>query len=182
MSEINWWLETYKLLPATIIGFCVAVVAFLQWRTAHAKLMVDLFDKRLEIYETVIEAVTLSNSDDGSGKQATEATYKLYRARSGATFLFGKLIAENINEIVTSLNVERRNERRLRSQNISEDDRNRFAEEAEKAGNLKDRLTRQFQQACIPYMLFEHKSRSSIISYNNSLTLATIFIVLLLLL
>ncbi|KAB2669067.1 hypothetical protein [Brucella sp. JSBI001] len=157
MTEINWWLETYKLIPASLIGVSVVVVAYLQWKTAHTKVMVDLFDKRLVIYENVLKAITLSNMDDGSGQQTKEATFKLYRARSDATFLFGDEIASIVHEIITCMSTERRNNRRLDRHNLSNDDRERLAEEAEQAGNRKDRLGRQFQAACIPYLRIQHK-------------------------
>lgn len=159
MSEINWWLETYRLFPAAVIGIIVAIIAFLQWKTAHTKVMVDLFDKRLAVYENVLEAVTVSNTDDGSGDQTKAATIKLYRACSDAAFLFGDDISALIQEIIKTMNSERLNERRLARHNLSEEDRHRYAEEAEQAGNKKDRLGRQFQKACIPYLRIDHKGR-----------------------
>jgi len=158
MTDVNWWLEIFKLLPATVIGFAVVVIAFLQWKTAHTKVMVDLFDKRLAVYESVLEAITISNIDDGTGSETKNALLRLYRARSDATFLFGEGVTKVLQEIIDSMSIQRLNERRLRKNDLSEEDRNRYAEDAEQAGNLKDRLGRQFQQACIPYLRIDLKS------------------------
>lgn len=182
MSEVNWWLETYKLLPATLIGVSVVLIAFLQWKTAHTKVMVDLFDKRLAVYEGVLEAISLSNIDDGTGPETKNAMIRLFRARSDATFLFGDDITKLIQEIIDSMSIQRRNERRLRSNDLSEVYRNRYAEDAEKAGNLKDRLGRQFQQACIPYLRIDLKSGGNYEQFKRARMVIMLLICLLIIL
>lgn len=157
MSEINWWLEILKLFPATAVGASVVFIAYLQWKTAHTKVMVDLFDKRLAVYESVLEAITLSNIDEGAGIETKNALLRLYRARSDATFLFGDDLTKIIQEIIDCVSSQRLNERRLNNPNISEEDRHRYAEGAEQAGNLKERLGRQFQEASIPYLRIDLK-------------------------
>lgn len=182
MTEINWWLETYKLLPATLIGVSVVAIAYLQWKTAHTKVMVDLFDKRLVIYENVLEAITLSNIDDGSGQQTKDATLKLYRARSDAKFLFGDEISAIVQEILSCMNIQRRNDRRLDRHNLSNDDRERLADEAEQAGNRKDRLGRQFQAACIPYLRIQHKGADFGRTFSRCLKVLLLIVCILLIL
>lgn len=40
-----------------IVGVIVAVIAYRQWRVAHEKLILDLFDKRFSIYNDASDAV-----------------------------------------------------------------------------------------------------------------------------
>jgi hypothetical protein len=46
-------MNTLQWSVAAITAAFVAVVSFLQWRTAKQKAVLDLFDKRFKIYETV---------------------------------------------------------------------------------------------------------------------------------
>lgn len=39
------------------IAAVVALIAFLQWRTAHDKVLLDLFDKRFAAYEDLLIAI-----------------------------------------------------------------------------------------------------------------------------
>lgn len=158
MSEINWWLETYKLLPATFIGVSVSVVAFLQWRTAHTKVMVDLFDKRLGVYEKALDAIAVTNKFQASEGPTLDAIRDLYRLRSDTFFLFGEEVAENISQILDSLHTESRSQRELDKRNLSVADRKKFAKALEQAQNNKDRLERQFREACIPYLRINLKN------------------------
>ncbi|OAE43948.1 hypothetical protein [Brucella intermedia] len=162
MQETNWALEITKIIPATVIGLGVGYIAYMQWKTAHTKVIIDLFDKRLAIYEAVLEAVTLSNIDDGSGSQLREAHSKLFRARSDATFLFGDEIASIVTEIIKCVSLQRRNERRL-NRDLPEDVRLRLADELEHAANRQDKLSRDFQTACLPFMqIIPKKIRSPV--------------------
>lgn len=158
MCEVNWWLETYKLLPAFIIGLCVACVAFMQWRTAHAKVMVDLFEKRLEVYEDVRKALMLSNTDDGSHSQRREGQKLLFRARVHANFLYSEEIANIVIAILKCVSTQLTHERRLGSHGLTEDQRERFSQELMEASFLQDKLQRQFEDACIPYLRIDLKS------------------------
>lgn len=157
MTEINWWLETFKILPATVIGVSVAIVALLQWKTAHAKVMLDLFDRRITVYDNVLEAIALSNKFSAPEKPAFDAVLKLYQLRSDASFLFSENIADIITEIISCMNAESRNERQLDRQNLSVEELVRYSNALEYAGNMKDRLGRQFQDACIPYLRIDIK-------------------------
>jgi hypothetical protein len=45
-------MNIFEWVVATITAVFVAAVAFLQWRTAQQKAVLDLFDRRRAIYET----------------------------------------------------------------------------------------------------------------------------------
>src|SRR5580704_12930062 len=58
--------QAVQWIIAAATATFVAVVAFLQWRTAQHKAVLDLFERRLAIYKVVREAVgtMASNSND----------------------------------------------------------------------------------------------------------------------
>ena len=52
-------MQAAQWVIAAITAIFVAVVAFLQWRTAQQKAVLDLFDRRHAIYEIVRNAVNV---------------------------------------------------------------------------------------------------------------------------
>ncbi len=80
----------------TIISGLVLVVAFMQWRTAHQKVLLDLFEKRLAIYEKIKKAV-----EHITRSEAVIADKLLMEAFDASAFLFGKEIQAHIDRIWT---------------------------------------------------------------------------------
>ena len=72
---------------AAITAMFVAVVAFLQWRTAQQKAGLDLFDRRFEIYKAVTNRVDQMIRNSLGFDQERER--KFLKAREGAYFFFG---------------------------------------------------------------------------------------------
>jgi len=70
-----------------VTAIFVAWVAFLQWRTAQQQAVLDLFDRRHSIYETIRKAVELIIRDSNGFDQTREAEF--VQAMSRAHFFFG---------------------------------------------------------------------------------------------
>jgi hypothetical protein len=66
------------------ISCAVGYVAWRQWKTAHDKLRLDLYEKRFRILNTTTDFI----SDVLSGEIKQEQMVKFLVARSEATFLF----------------------------------------------------------------------------------------------
>ncbi|NRF12276.1 hypothetical protein [Agrobacterium pusense] len=84
----------------TIISGLVLVVAFMQWRTAHQKVMLDLFDRRLEIYRQVWEAV---GSVVRSGRGDSKSELAIMQAADKAMFLFGRDVSDYLKDLSETL-------------------------------------------------------------------------------
>lgn len=79
----------------TIISFLILVVAFMQWRTAHKKVVLDLFDRRWRCYMAILDASrNLLNGTPDSGLVIT-----LGRAANEASFLFGNDVVDCLNRV-----------------------------------------------------------------------------------
>ena len=52
------WISEFQALGPPIIALLVAAVAFLQWRTAHQRAVLDLFDRRMAVFESLREVVS----------------------------------------------------------------------------------------------------------------------------
>ncbi len=71
----------------TLIAAGAAFIAYFQWRTAHQRVVLDLFDQRLRVFEDLESAV----KNVFSTTQVTnESWILLLNSKSRARFLFGK--------------------------------------------------------------------------------------------
>ena len=80
MGVLQW-------IVAAITSALVLVVAFLQWRTAQQKAVLDLFEKRFKIYEVVkscVDQMRTNPEDFGNERQR-----EFLKARDEAYFFFG---------------------------------------------------------------------------------------------
>jgi hypothetical protein len=80
------WVQYLQALLTPTIAVAVSIIAYRQWRTAHSKLVLDLFEKRLSVYHQVRKAIAVVNT---TGKTSREAELNLLEAIDAAEFLFG---------------------------------------------------------------------------------------------
>lgn len=96
MQALQWTI-------AAVTAIFVAAVAFLQWRTAQQKAVLDLFEQRHAIYEIVREAVGTMASNSTTFHQAREVEF--FQAVERAYFFFGDDVVSYLeqlcNDIVT---------------------------------------------------------------------------------
>lgn len=76
----------------TIISSLVLLVAFLQWRTAHQKVLLDLFDRRIALFNQIMETQrrVMREADGLAGHDIDH----LHDLRAKANFLFGSEIMD----------------------------------------------------------------------------------------
>ncbi len=82
----------------TIISGLVLVVAFMQWRTAHTKVLLDLFDKRSAAYNGVVDSMRPAFRD-GTYKDIKDF-WALRKAIDDAFFLFGDDVRVLLKELI----------------------------------------------------------------------------------
>jgi hypothetical protein len=85
-----------QALSVLVIGGISAYIAWRQWRTAHDRLKLDLFDRRLAAYQRLKDAVAPINA---SGKVTNEDTDRFARAMYDMRFLFDKETDTCVDEI-----------------------------------------------------------------------------------
>lgn len=80
----------------SIIALAVAVVAYLQWRTAHNKIVLDLFDRRMRIYE---QSVDLFKEVMREGVTIDPPkVIRFHHVRDEAAFLFGEDVVQLLKD------------------------------------------------------------------------------------
>jgi hypothetical protein len=70
-------------------------IAYRQWRTAQNKLKLDLFDRRLVVYDAAREIILAARA---SGKVTSEAEFKYIANTRGAIWLFDPEIVRYLDE------------------------------------------------------------------------------------
>lgn len=85
--------QSYAL---SLIAAVAALIAYLQWVTAHQKVVVELFDRRRKAFELVEEALRPVFRE---GEVSLEALQKLFTAKSECRFLFGNDVNKYLDDI-----------------------------------------------------------------------------------
>lgn len=94
------WVQYSQALATPAIALLAIVIAILQWRTAHQKVVVDLFERRMKVYSEIRAVI---GSVVSSGKLPNEQHFEYWRAADGAKFLFGRKVNDYLNELNTTL-------------------------------------------------------------------------------
>jgi hypothetical protein len=84
MNDPHWTTYLSALLTPTI-ALLGGFIAYRQWKTAQNKLKMELFERRLAVYDAVTEYLSLLT---GSGRTSLEAEYKFLSGIRGAKWLF----------------------------------------------------------------------------------------------
>ncbi|WEZ83511.1 hypothetical protein P6U16_01245 [Rhizobium sp. 32-5/1] len=87
MSSIPGWIVILQALLTPAIAIAVGVIGFLQWRTAHQKVVLDLFDRRMKVVNGVRDFQGLVFR--GGVKQELADVARFHQVRHEAEFLFG---------------------------------------------------------------------------------------------
>jgi len=132
-----------------VIAFAVAVIAFFQFKLAHDKLRLDLFDRRYKVYDAIrcflsviLQRATFDDAD----------LFKFYAGTSDAEFLFDAEVVEYLKQIRT-----RANDMRLQAklyQRAGDAERTRMIDaESQKLMWLTDQLT-GMSKVFAPYLSY----------------------------
>ncbi|TAX09315.1 hypothetical protein [Rhizobium leguminosarum] len=146
------WIQVLQALLTPAIAIAVGVIGFLQWRTAHQKVVLDLFERRAQLFEDVLSAV--ENYFDRYDQQVgSETIVRLYRTQTKAQFLFGPEIVDLIeairSDVIRHNSLSRRNDK-LQSGSI----------ELREYAELSVRINRNIDNlapACLPYMRMDQR-------------------------
>jgi hypothetical protein len=80
------WTQYLAALLTPTVAVSAVVIGYRQWRTAQNKLKLDLFEKRLKIYEAVRNLI---GSILRTGKTSPASESEFLQASQGAKWLFG---------------------------------------------------------------------------------------------
>jgi hypothetical protein len=104
MTQINPMLPNWVLylqaLSTPAIAVLAAVIGLMQWRTAHQRSALDLFDKRFETYQRM-RAIIANVLTHGTAPFSTAIDF--LREADKAQFLFGPQVTSYLNSVYALL-------------------------------------------------------------------------------
>ena len=88
--------EGLNVLPTFIVACIALYIAYQQWRTNHRRLQVDLYDRRLRLYQAVTKyiSVVLTNFHP-----KLDDLFEFRRSTVEADFLFGPDVRAYLDEL-----------------------------------------------------------------------------------
>jgi len=156
VNAVPAWIQVLQALLTPAIAIAVGVVAFMNWRTAHQKVMLDLFDRRVRIYEATIDAALgyINVVEDMNGSKALSV---LKKAHTEARFLFGDEIAETIDQISRNIFEHRRLNRRSESRNVGDEERDGLLERASEVEDEISQIMARWTDLVLPYLKMDQR-------------------------
>ena len=100
MTELPYWMQSVQALAPTIVAIIAALIAsyiaWRQWRTAHYRLALDMFEKRFAVYEATKDFLGTSINLH----QTTPQNFIVFRnGIRGVEFLFDKQTRSYLMEL-----------------------------------------------------------------------------------
>jgi hypothetical protein len=85
-TELPYWVQLLQALSTPAIALLAIVIGYAQWRTAHQRAVVDLFEKRMKIYEDIRNVI---GEVARAGSVTNENINAYFRAIDQTDILFG---------------------------------------------------------------------------------------------
>jgi hypothetical protein len=98
----HWITVTQGIGPtvvAIVIGAIAAGIAYRQWQTAHQKLMVDMFDRRIEFFNATLDLV----KGYLVRRNVDEAVFGLSDIKMRSRYLFGPRVQLFFDELIADV-------------------------------------------------------------------------------
>lgn len=156
MSVLQISIQLTQLIGTFFLAAFAALIAYRQWRTAHQRLVFDLFERRMKIFDDGREILNgVMRSGDANDTQVVEFS----RVAERAKFLFGDEVVMYVEEIRFAVNDLSACRIMLRSQNIPATERAKYAADAARCMNLIASFYIKFPRLIVPYVRMTQKMK-----------------------
>jgi len=95
MSQLPIYVQYLSAISTPIIALMVAMIAFAQWRTARQRMILDLFQRRMDLIDLVSRVASTIVIE---GALRIEEVDGFLRATRGDKFLFGPKVTTYLSE------------------------------------------------------------------------------------
>ena len=90
------WAPVFSAVGVLFVGIFAAAIAFRQWRTAHTKLQLDLYQRRYPVFQAAHAVIHAANAPPPFLREAWQAL-AIYRAE--AEFIFDDKVKAFLDEV-----------------------------------------------------------------------------------
>jgi hypothetical protein len=138
------------------VSIAVAVIAFMQWRTAHQKVVLDLFDRRMKVIEEVNDVIGYFWTNEGN-LVAYNARRRLSIAYGSARYLFGVEVASEIKRLETIIRELGSLKTQLEKLVVDGPGRYAVIEKISALEDTFDQWVMSFPDLCLPYVKHDQR-------------------------
>ena len=100
MTQVPYAIQITQALAVPAVALLAVVIGAMQWYTAHRKTILDLFDRRLEVYNAIRAAIAKVVQ---SGTCDDRVLFEFDQAVDRAPFLFGKAVTRYVEQLRVDL-------------------------------------------------------------------------------
>ncbi len=148
--------QTLAALLTPTIAAVAIVIAFLQWRTAHQKVVMDLFERRLNIYDETNKVVAEFWAGEGN-LVSYNAGRKMAALLGNARFLFGNEVSEAIQGLGTLIHQLGAFKNRLGKFEHDGPEREAIVSKLLELEAQLEKWPQEFSKLCLPYLKMDQK-------------------------
>jgi hypothetical protein len=149
MNVLPTWVLYTQALALPGLALVGALIAFFQFRTVHNKLRLDLLERRLELYQTLV--LLLGKALTHGTAAGDKEVQNLYRLMPTVGFLFDDSVLKFTEEIAEAEMKRRWAEKRLES---SKSNRDKNADDSQQAFDQMRELSKKLKPVFSPYLSF----------------------------
>lgn len=155
---IGWFISDLRHNQTVLVGLIAGLFAWGQWHTARQKLGLDLFEKRLEAYEKLRDAVLACQL---ANPPTMQQTFALDRSIHEMRFLFGAETVRLLRDLSELFFVWRTAESRFEracAANVRDENRiEQLSNEADNAATAARRASDELDPLMSPYLRMGQK-------------------------
>jgi hypothetical protein len=153
-QHLPYWIQLLQALSTPAIGLTAIIIGVMQWRTAHQRAALDLFDRRWAAYEEIRSVI---GEIVREGNVTAQTTLSFAGAINRAAFLFGPEVISQLESIRTALSRLYVASRQLQTDQISEGRRVKLADQEADAMIEVSGFLKSLGQLVRPYMRMHQK-------------------------
>jgi hypothetical protein len=116
-AQLPEWVLYLQALSTPAIAVLAAVIGFMQWRTAHQRAVLDLFEKRYELYTAVRSVIA---EVIAHGRADNKIQFDYLRAIERAPFLFGPEVTAYLDSLYRLLVAQGHAETMMKTESAEE--------------------------------------------------------------
>lgn len=154
MSQLPIYVQYLTAIRTPIIALMVAMIAFAQWRTALQRMILDLFQRRMDLVDLVTRVASTIVIE---GALRIEDVDGFLRATRGDKFLFGPEVTTYLSETYNRLVDLQATESSLKG--AQGEERKRLSEKYLAIRNEVIRFHETFHTLVAPYVRMNQKLR-----------------------
>jgi hypothetical protein len=113
-NQLPVWVTYLQAFSTPAIALLALVIGFFQWRTAHQRAVLDLFDRRMQSYDALNAAISEIVRE---GSVTFECLVRFSHAADRAKFLFGRDVSTYLQQTKETILKLRKAENGAHSEN-----------------------------------------------------------------